>query len=90
MSKQLIVITGASSGIGEAIARKLSAAGHPLLLLAVVWTALKRLGCRIACVKRWMSPTVKHWNLRYARLKQSSVRQIALSTMRAHAARADS
>lgn len=34
MSKSLIVITGASSGIGEAIARKLSAAGHPLLLLA--------------------------------------------------------
>ena len=34
MSKPLVVITGASSGIGEAIARKLSAAGHPLLLLA--------------------------------------------------------
>lgn len=34
MTKSLIVITGASSGIGEATARKLSAAGHPLLLLA--------------------------------------------------------
>ncbi len=32
--KKLIVITGASSGIGEAIARRMSAAGHPLLLLA--------------------------------------------------------
>jgi len=31
---KLIVITGASSGIGEAIARRLSDAGHPLLLLA--------------------------------------------------------
>ena len=32
--KKLIVITGASSGIGEAIARRLSDVGHPLLLLA--------------------------------------------------------
>lgn len=32
--KKLVVITGASSGIGEAIARRMSAEGHPLLLLA--------------------------------------------------------
>ena len=32
--KELIVITGASSGIGEATARRFSAAGHPLLLIA--------------------------------------------------------
>lgn len=34
MSKPLVVVTGASSGIGAAIARRLSDAGHPLLLLA--------------------------------------------------------
>ncbi len=34
MSKPLVIITGASSGIGEATGRLLSAAGHPLLLLA--------------------------------------------------------
>ncbi len=34
MGKPLIIITGASSGIGDAAARLLSAAGHPLLLLA--------------------------------------------------------
>ncbi|WP_207239685.1 SDR family oxidoreductase [Pseudomonas sp. GW456-L15] len=34
MSKPLVIITGASSGIGEATARLLSAVGHPLLLLA--------------------------------------------------------
>ncbi len=32
--KKLVVITGASSGIGEAIARRLSQSGHPLLLIA--------------------------------------------------------
>ncbi|KZK78284.1 putative oxidoreductase [Pseudovibrio sp. W64] len=34
MTKPLIIITGASSGIGAAIAKSFSAAGHPLLLLA--------------------------------------------------------
>lgn len=34
MSKPLIIITGASSGIGAATAKQFSAAGHPLLLLA--------------------------------------------------------
>ena len=34
MSKPLVVITGASSGIGETVARQFSDAGHPLLLLA--------------------------------------------------------
>ncbi len=34
MSKPLTLITGASSGIGEAAARAFAAAGHPLLLVA--------------------------------------------------------
>ncbi|GHB41218.1 oxidoreductase [Pseudovibrio japonicus] len=34
MTKPLIIITGASSGIGAAIAKTFGAAGHPLLLLA--------------------------------------------------------
>ncbi|MGF6674307.1 SDR family NAD(P)-dependent oxidoreductase [Paraburkholderia tuberum] len=34
MSKSLVIITGASSGIGEATAHLLSQLGYPLLLLA--------------------------------------------------------
>ncbi|MCO7231464.1 MULTISPECIES: SDR family oxidoreductase [unclassified Cobetia] len=41
--KKLIVITGASAGIGTAIAQTLSAAGHPLLLLARRVDALEAL-----------------------------------------------
>ncbi|MGW8969702.1 SDR family oxidoreductase [Streptomyces platensis] len=44
MSKPLIVITGASSGIGAATARLLSAQGHPLLLLARRLEKLAELG----------------------------------------------
>ncbi|MER5888688.1 SDR family oxidoreductase [Streptomyces sp. NPDC001941] len=44
MSKPLIVITGASSGIGAATARLLSGAGHPLLLLARRLEKLEALG----------------------------------------------
>jgi len=44
MTKPLIIITGASSGIGEAAARMLSAVGHPLLLLARRIDRLEALG----------------------------------------------
>lgn len=42
--KPLVVITGASSGIGEAIARRFSAAGHPTLLLARRLDRMEALG----------------------------------------------
>lgn len=44
MSKPLVIVTGASSGIGEAVARLLSAQGHPLLLLARRVERLEALG----------------------------------------------
>jgi NADP-dependent 3-hydroxy acid dehydrogenase YdfG len=42
--KPLIVVTGASSGIGEAIARRFASAGHSLLLLARRVQRLEALG----------------------------------------------
>ncbi|NGO77388.1 SDR family oxidoreductase [Streptomyces sp. YC504] len=44
MPKPLVVVTGASSGIGAATARLLSAQGHPLLLLARRVDRLEALG----------------------------------------------
>ncbi|SET88395.1 SDR family oxidoreductase [Paracoccus homiensis] len=44
MTKPLIVITGASSGIGAAMARQFSDAGHPLLLVARRIDKLQALG----------------------------------------------
>lgn len=44
MSLPLVIITGASSGIGEACARLFSAQGHPLLLLARRVARLEALG----------------------------------------------
>jgi hypothetical protein len=44
MSKPLVVITGASSGIGEATAQAFSRAGHPLLLLARRLDRMEALG----------------------------------------------
>lgn len=42
--KKLIVITGASSGIGEALAKQMSEQGHPLLLIARRVEKLEALG----------------------------------------------
>lgn len=44
MSKPLVVITGASSGIGAATAQAFSAAGHPLLLLSRRLDRMEQLG----------------------------------------------
>ncbi|MFI5765374.1 SDR family oxidoreductase [Streptomyces sp. NPDC051563] len=44
MTKPLVAITGASSGIGAAAARLLSSEGHPLLLLARRLELLEELG----------------------------------------------
>jgi len=42
--KPLVAITGASSGIGEAVARAFSAAGHPVLLMARRLDRMQALG----------------------------------------------
>lgn len=52
MSKPLVIITGASSGFGEATARMLSAKGYPLLLIARRLDRLKALKLpNVICAK---------------------------------------
>src|SRR5688572_28279236 len=56
MAKPLVVITGASSGIGAATAQAFAAEGHPLLLLARRIDRMKALGlpnamCRVVDVR---------------------------------------
>ena len=56
MAKPLVVITGASSGIGAATAQAFAADGHPLLLLARRIDRMKALGlpnamCRVVDVR---------------------------------------
>ncbi len=50
--KPLVAITGASSGIGEAVARAFSAAGHPVLLMARRVDRMEALGLPRAVIRR--------------------------------------
>ena len=52
MSKPLVMVTGASSGIGEAVARAFAKAGHPLLLLARRLERMQALGLDNAMVRQ--------------------------------------
>lgn len=54
--KGLVVVTGASGGIGAAIAKGFSAQGHPLLLLA------RRTGERLRLGVKWRTARVS-WSL---------------------------
>lgn len=50
--KPLVAITGASSGIGEAVARAFSAAGHPVLLMARRVDRMEALGLPRAVIRK--------------------------------------
>jgi short-subunit dehydrogenase len=53
------LITGASSGIGQALAKRFARSGHPVVLVARNRTALESLAAALTadyCVKAWVQP----------------------------------
>jgi NAD(P)-dependent dehydrogenase (short-subunit alcohol dehydrogenase family) len=56
MTKALVLVTGAGTGIGAATAHAFAAAGHPLLLVARRREKLEALGIADAAIARSMRP----------------------------------
>lgn len=67
--KKLVVVTGASSGIGLELARRFSEQGHPVLMLARRNDLMEKWKFPIQSAVPWMLLILKEWNPQLEMLK---------------------
>ena len=79
MAAELVVITGAGAGIGRALARVFSAAGHPCLLISRHLDADLELEETQFFIGNLMSAMPMHWELRSKMQKASTDQRDVLS-----------
>lgn len=67
--KKLVVVTGASSGIGLELARRFSEQGHPVLMLARRNDLMEKMELPNTICRSWMLLILMEWHPQLEMLK---------------------